>query len=64
LREYPETQNIFDRLFGGAKDNTLKTEMIRKELGEDQFKIYNELMRVKQMTNSAQTRLPFEFFIN
>ncbi|TMI92321.1 MAG: signal peptide peptidase SppA [Bacteroidetes bacterium] len=63
LREYPETQTIFDRLFG-AKDNTLKTEMIRKELGEDQFKIYNEMMRIKQMTNSVQTRLPFEFFIN
>jgi protease-4 len=38
--------------------------MIRKELGEDQFKIYNEMLRVKQMTNSVQTRLPFEFFIN
>jgi len=63
LREYPETQNIFDRFFG-ARDNTLKTEMIRKELGEDQFKIYNEMLRVKQMTNSVQTRLPFEFFIN
>ncbi len=64
LREYPEVQSIFDRLFGGAKDNTLKTEMIRKELGEDQFKIYNEMMRIKEMTNSVQTRLPFEFFIN
>jgi protease-4 len=64
LREYPEMQSIFDRLLGGAKDNTLKTEMIRKELGEDQFKIYNEMLRVKQMTNSVQTRLPFEFFIN
>jgi len=64
LREYPEVQSVFDRLFGGAKDNTLKTEMIRKELGEDQFKIYNELLRIKQMTNSVQTRLPFEFFIN
>src|SRR5688572_173487 len=63
LREYPEVQSIFDRLFG-AKDNTLKTEMIRKELGEDQFKIYNEMLRIKQMTNSVQARLPFEFFIN
>ena len=64
LREYPEVQSIFERLLGGAKDNTLKTEMIRKELGEDQFKIYNEMMRIKQMTNSVQARLPFEFFIN
>jgi protease-4 len=38
LREYPEVQSIFDRLLGGAKDNTLKTEMIRKELGETNLK--------------------------
>lgn len=63
LREYPETQNIFDRLFG-KPDNTIKTEMIKKELGEDQYKIYNEMIRIKQMTNSAQTRIPFEFFID
>jgi len=64
LREYPEVQNLFDRLFGGSKENTLKTGMLKKELGEEQFKIYNEMRRVKQMTNSAQTRLPFEFFVN
>ncbi len=64
LREYPEVESLFDRFFGSSRDNTLRTEVIRKELGEDQFKIYNEMMRVKQMTNSAQTRIPFEFFIN
>ena len=64
LREYPEVQSIFDRLFGRSKDNTLKTEMIKKELGEEQYKIYNEMLRIKEMTNSAQARLPFEFFIN
>jgi protease-4 len=63
LREYPETQNVFDRLFGKT-DNTLRSKAIKNELGEEQFKIYNELRRVKQMTNSAQTRLPFEFVID
>ena len=64
LREYPEVQNLFDRLFGSSRDNTLKTEMLKKELGAEQYKIYHEMLRIKQMTNSAQTRLPFEFFIN
>jgi protease-4 len=64
LREYPEVRNIFDRLLGGSKENTLKTEVLKKELGEDQYKIYNEMLRIKQMINSAQARLPFEFFIN
>ena len=64
LREYPEVQNLLDRFFGGSKDNTLKTEAMRKELGEDQFKIYQQMLRVKQMTNTPQARLPFEFFVN
>ena len=63
LREYPEVQSVFDRLFGG-KDKSVRTEMMKKELGEDQYKIYNEMLRIKQMTNAAQARLPFEFFIN
>lgn len=64
LREYPEVKNVFDRLFGTSRDNAFKNEMMRKELGEDQFKIYQEMLRVKQMTNTPQTRLPFEFFVN
>src|SRR6185503_17142269 len=64
LSEYPVTQSFFEQLFGGSRDNTLKTEMMKKELGEDQFKIYQEMIRVKQMTNTPQARLPFEFFVN
>lgn len=62
LREYPEVKNIFDRLFG-ASDNTLKTQTLKSELGADNFKIYKEMIRIKQMTNTVQTRLPFEFFV-
>jgi hypothetical protein len=32
-------------------------------LGEEHFKVYKELIRVKQMTNSVQARLPFEFIV-
>ena len=64
LREYPEVQNVFDRLFGRSTENTFKDKTLREELGEDQYKIYKEMLRVKDMTNSAQARLPFEFFVN
>ena len=64
LREYPEVQNVFDRLFGRSTENTFKDKTLREELGEDQYKIYKEMLRVKEMTNSAQGRLPFEFFVN
>jgi len=62
LREYPEVKSVFDKLFG-ASDNTLKTETLRKELGEEPYKIYKELIRVKEMTNTVQARLPFEVFV-
>lgn len=62
LSEYPEIKNIFDRLFGSGS-GPLKTQTLRNDLGEENFKIYQEMMRIKQMTNSAQARLPFEFFI-
>ena len=63
LREFPELKNIFDRLFGSS-DNTLKTQTIRNDLGEENFKIYKEMVRIKQMTNSIQARLPFEFLVH
>ncbi len=62
LSEYPEIKNIFDRLFGSG-NNAIKTQTLKNELGEENYKIYKELIRVKQMTNSVQARMPFEFFI-
>jgi len=63
LKEYPEVKNIFDRLFGPS-DNILRNGELRKKLGEENYKVYKELIRVRQMTNTVQARLPFEFFIN
>jgi protease-4 len=62
LREFPEPKNIFDRIFGSTSDGY--SSKIKAQLGEENFKIYNELIRIKQMTNTTQTRLPFEFFIH
>ena len=62
LREFPAPQNILDRLLGSSSDNY--SSKVKAELGEENFKIYNELLRIKQMTNTTQTRLPFEFFMH
>jgi protease-4 len=61
LKEYPEIKSIFDRLFGPSGDLLNTSDKIKSELGENNYKIFKELQRVKQMTNSAQARLPFEF---
>ena len=62
LREFPEPQNIFDRIFGSSSNNY--SSKMKADLGEENFKIYQEIVRIKQMTNTTQTRLPFEFLIH
>lgn len=62
LKEYPQTGSWLDDLF--KKDKSQPEIMLRKELGEENFKIYKEMIRIKEMTNSVQARMPFEFLIH
>lgn len=63
IREYPEPKNIFDQLFGKT-DPMSYTEKMKAEIGEDNYKIYMEMKRIKEMTNTVQARLPFQFFVH
>ncbi|HEY9362622.1 MAG TPA: signal peptide peptidase SppA [Chitinophagaceae bacterium] len=63
LKEYPETENILERIFNTSTPYT-EASVIKKELGEENYKIFNEMIRIKQMSNSVQARLPFTFFIH
>jgi protease IV len=59
LSEYPEVMNFWDKIFAGySKPNTAMA--IRKELGEENFRIYMELKRIRSMMGSVQARLPYE----
>jgi protease-4 len=62
LREYPETKSWFEELMG--KDQADPTVMMRRQMGEDQFRLFQQFQKVKEMTASPQARLPFEFFIH
>lgn len=62
LREFPEPQNIFDRIFGSSSDNF--SAKMKLELGDENARIFQEMLRIRQMTNTTQTRLPFEFLIH
>jgi protease-4 len=63
VRELPEPENFIDRLLG-KPDPLGLTERMKAEMGEENFQIYSAIKRVKEMTNTAQARLPFEFFIH
>ncbi len=62
VKEYPEPVNVIDKLLG-KKDPMNFSDKMKKEIGEENYKIYSELKRVKEMTNTVQARLPFEFVI-
>ena len=62
LREYPEPQSFFDKVFGGYKQ-TYKSKAIKEELGEDGHKLYMTIKRVKAMIGISQSRMPFDFTI-
>ena len=64
LREYPEPQSLFQRIFGGSSTAQEFNARIKKEVGDENYKIFQEMSKVQEMTNSAQARLPFEFFIH
>jgi protease-4 len=63
VKEYPEPKNIFDQLLG-KKDPMSYTQKLKEEVGEENYKIYLELKQVKEMSNTIQARLPFQFFIH
>ena len=63
LREYPEPVDFFDQLFGKTTPLNYNNKL-KAELGEENFKIFNEMRKVQQMSGKAQTKLPFSFSVN
>lgn len=62
VKEYPEPLDIIDQLFG-RKDPMSYTQKLQEEMGEENYKLYLELKRVKEMCNNVQARLPFQFVV-
>ena len=60
--EYPRRKTLIERIFDIDKEKAAARK-IKTDLGEDYYKIYKQMQEIKQMTNSAQARLPFEFVI-
>lgn len=63
LREYPETTNWLNRLLNKSASNDPAAKL-KEQVGEENYRVVKELVRIKQISGSAQARLPFEFFIH
>jgi protease-4 len=62
LREYPGKQSIREMIFGDDSE-VVKEEAVKKELGEQFYKIYSFARDIKQSAGKAQARMPFEMII-
>jgi protease IV len=62
LIEYPEKANWLERILNPSESSDQAT-LIKQHVGEDNFKVYQQLASIRQLCGSAQARIPFEFFI-
>jgi len=62
LDESPEPKSFLDRLLSTYKRNA-STQAIKNEIGEDGYRTYTTLKKVKSMIGVTQTRLPFDLSI-
>ncbi|GAA4748497.1 signal peptide peptidase SppA [Flavisolibacter ginsenosidimutans] len=61
LREYPETESWLNNLLNKKKQEP--AAMMKEEIGEENYRIVEQLKKIKAMTGSVQARLPFEIII-
>lgn len=58
IKEYPEKKTIFEQIMNSYK-RSIKTSLLKEEIGEEQLKALQELRKVKTMVGTPQARLPF-----
>lgn len=61
IREYPQTESWINTLLN--KKKTEPAAMLREQLGDENYKIFEQMKKIKKMTGSVQARLPFEIII-
>ncbi|MGN6401074.1 MAG: signal peptide peptidase SppA [Flavisolibacter sp.] len=61
LKEYPESESWLNELLNRKKEEP--AAMIRQQVGEQNYRVYQQLLKVKEMTESLQARMPFEIIV-
>ncbi|TDH26535.1 signal peptide peptidase SppA [Segetibacter sp. 3557_3] len=62
LKAYPEKKGFLESILG-EKKNEMKAQMIREDIGDEQYELLKHLQRVKRMVAIPQTRLPYDLNI-
>ena len=62
LVEYPEPKGFLDRLLGSYR-RSVSMKSMKDELGEDGYRTFQTIKKVKSMVGKTETRLPFDLVI-
>ncbi|MGL6267813.1 MAG: signal peptide peptidase SppA, partial [Chitinophagaceae bacterium] len=63
IRQYPEEKSPYEVIFGSYGKN-YKAEMLKSELGEDQYRLFMEIKKLKAQTGEVKAMMPFVFEVN
>jgi protease-4 len=64
-KEYPEKKSWLEQLMRSSFYKTSETERaIKKNIGEEQFKLMQQIRKLQQLMKAPQARLPFDLQIN
>lgn len=58
LREYPERKTFLEQVMGNYK-RSIKTNLIKDEIGVEQWQLMQQFKQVKQMVGEPQARVPY-----
>lgn len=62
LKEYPEPKTFLELLLGNYKRSARMTA-VKEEMGEEGYKVYNTIKKVKAVVGNTQAKLPFDLSI-
>jgi protease-4 len=62
LAEYPEPKSFIDRLLGNYK-HTVGMKAMKEEIGEEGYRTYTTIKKLKTMVGVSEARLPFDLVI-
>ncbi|MBS1918558.1 MAG: signal peptide peptidase SppA [Bacteroidetes bacterium] len=62
VKEFPEPRGLFDQLFGNYK-NTIHVKAMKEELGEDGYKTYSTITKLRSLIGTTQARIPYDITI-
>ena len=62
IREYPEAKSLLDILKNNYS-KTIKAKALKEELGNEEFLLYQQIKRIRDLTGTIQTKLPYDIIV-